>query len=156
MSLPVFANQASSEKGLLFRVQKWVTSPESNLGYSLILSSLQTNTDTLANSEDPDEMAHIIKIYTVCHSVIDFFATMVVSKFRDGRVHVRNSGVEGLDLFAPKLNLHVLIRIAFSVISLTTDRIYFGDKIFIAVCSLSVCPWAIPKQAFPWLSILLG
>ena len=52
-------------------------------------------------------MSCLIWIYTVCHSVIDFwlkplFATMGVSRFRDGRVHVRNLGVKGLiwwDLF---------------------------------------------------------
>ena len=42
-----------------------------------------------------------IRIYTVCHFVIYFwlkpqFATTAVSKFWDGRVHVRNLGMQGL------------------------------------------------------------
>ena len=42
--------------------------------------------------------SRLIRIYTVCHSVIDFFllkplfATMDESNFKDGRVHFRNSG----------------------------------------------------------------
>ena len=40
---------------------------------------------------------------TVCHSVFDFtvkplFKTVVRSKFKDGRVHFRNSGMKGLNL----------------------------------------------------------
>ena len=50
-------------------------------------------TDACANSVDPDEMAHQ-KLH--CYSVTDFllkplFATMDMSKFRDGRFHVINS-----------------------------------------------------------------
>ena len=46
----------------------------------------------------------LIRIYTVCHSVIDFllkplFATMDVSKFRDGRVYFRKSEVKGLNKY---------------------------------------------------------
>ena len=46
-------------------------------------------------------MSWLIRIYTVCHSIIDFwlkplFATMSLSKFRDGRIHVRNLGNKGL------------------------------------------------------------
>ena len=66
-------------------------------------SSLQTNTDTFANSVDPDETARrsrLIWIFIVCHSVIFFtkplFATMDVSKFRDGYANFRKSGVKGL------------------------------------------------------------
>ena len=52
----------------------------------LTFSSMLTSTDTFANSADPDD--RLIRIYTVCHFVIDFwqkplFATMDVSKFRD-------------------------------------------------------------------------
>ena len=48
-------------------------------------------------------MSHLIWIYTVCHSIIDFrlkllFVTMDVSKFRDGKVFFRNSGVKGLNV----------------------------------------------------------
>ena len=41
---------------------------------SLTLSVLQTNTDTIANSADPNVTARndSIRIYTVCHSVIIF------------------------------------------------------------------------------------
>ena len=30
-----------------------------------------TSIDTFVNSADPDEMSHVIRIYTVCHSVSD-------------------------------------------------------------------------------------
>ena len=37
---------------------------------SMILSALQTKTDTRVNSVDPDEkMRHLIRIYNVCQSV---------------------------------------------------------------------------------------
>ena len=69
---------------------------------------LQTKTDTSANSVDLDETAHmsrLIRIYTICHSVFDFrlkplFASMDVTKFKDGKVHVRNSGVKELMKFS--------------------------------------------------------
>ena len=68
------------------------------------LSALLTNTDTFANSVDPDETTHmsrIIRIYTVCHSISEFslicrFATMHMPKCKDRRVHLRNIGVLGL------------------------------------------------------------
>ena len=46
-------------------------------------------------------MSPLIRIYTVCHSVFHFrlqalFASVDMSKFKDGRVHFRNSGVKGL------------------------------------------------------------
>ena len=46
-------------------------------------------------------MSRLIWIYTVSNSVTELqlkhlFATMDVSKFRDGRVHFRNLGVKGL------------------------------------------------------------
>ena len=55
-----------------------------------------------ANSAGPNWAAcdeHLIRSYTVCYTVIEFclkllFATMNVSKFRDGRVHFRNSWTE--------------------------------------------------------------
>ena len=45
--------------------------------------------------------SHLIWIYTVCHSVFDFrmqplFASVDMSKFKDVRVHSRNSGMKGL------------------------------------------------------------
>ena len=66
----------------------------------LTLSSLQTNTDTFANSAYPEPSHQDLH----CNSVLDFwlkplFATMDVSKIRDGRVHVRNPGVKGLRHF---------------------------------------------------------
>ena len=47
-------------------------------------------------------MSHLIRIYTVCHSVFDFrlkplFASVDMAKFRDGRVHLKNSGMKGLN-----------------------------------------------------------
>ena len=38
----------------------------------LTLSGLQTNTDTYANSVDPDETAHLISIYTISHFILEF------------------------------------------------------------------------------------
>ena len=69
----------------------------------LALSAPQTKTDACANKEDPEEMAHKHRIYTVRHSVFDFrlkllFAAMDMSKFKDGKVHFRNLGMKGLIL----------------------------------------------------------
>ena len=63
------------------------------------MHSIQTNTGTFANSVDPDETARDEPSHLDLHYlpyVIDFllkclFATTDVSKFRDGRVHIRNS-----------------------------------------------------------------
>ena len=68
---------------------------------ALTISALLTTQNTCATSVDPDVMSRLIRIYTVCHSIIDFwmktlFATMDVSKFRDRREHFRNSEVKGL------------------------------------------------------------
>ena len=56
----------------------------------LIFQAWQTKTDTCANSVVPDQTARLIRIYIVCHSVVDFrlkplFASMDMSKFKDGR-----------------------------------------------------------------------
>ena len=73
----------------------------------LTFSSIQINTDTFANSADPDEAAlqepSHLDLHD-CYYVIDFglkplFAKMYVSKFRDGRVHVRNLGYERVNLY---------------------------------------------------------
>ena len=53
--------------------------------------------------------SHLIRIYTVCYSVIDLwlkllFTTMNVSKFKDGRVDCRNSEMKGLMTFTPDLD----------------------------------------------------
>ena len=50
----------------------------------LTLSAVQTKTNTCANSVAPDEMAGLIRLYTVCHFVFKvrlkpIFATMGVS-----------------------------------------------------------------------------
>ena len=65
----------------------------------MTVPSLQTN--TFSNSKAPDETARKDQSHQDlhCHSVIDFglkhlFATMDVSKFRDGRIHFINSGVK--------------------------------------------------------------
>ena len=68
----------------------------------LTLSSLQINTDILANSADPDEMACNKTSHQDLHYLpfwygfltTPLFATMDVSKFRDGSVHFRNSVVK--------------------------------------------------------------
>ena len=51
-------------------------------------------------------ISRLIRIYTVCHSVFDFwmaapFATMDVSKFKRRRVHFKNSGAKGLNSSSP-------------------------------------------------------
>ena len=49
-----------------------------------------------------------IRIYTICHSGLDFrlkplFAVVSTSKFKDGRVHFRDSGMKELNkLFLPE------------------------------------------------------
>ena len=53
-----------------------------------------------ANNVDPDETSHLIWIYTVCHSDFNFrlkplFASVDMSKFKDGGVHIRNTGMKG-------------------------------------------------------------
>ena len=68
------------------------------------LSSQQTTTDTCANSVDPDEIPHKEPSHQNLHCLpfhFDFrlkplFASVDVSKFKDGRVHFRNLGVKGL------------------------------------------------------------
>ena len=67
----------------------------------LTLSGRLTKKDSCANSVDPGETARLIKIYTVCHSVFDIrlkplFASVNMSRFKDGRVHFRNLGMQGL------------------------------------------------------------
>ena len=70
------------------------------------LLSLQTNTDTCVNSADPDEMPYNEPSHQNQHCLPfcywfwlkPLFATMNVSKFRDGRVHVRNLRIIGLRL----------------------------------------------------------
>ena len=72
---------------LLYQFLYWKKS--NNFSYnSLTLSSLQTNTDTLAKSADPEKMAHIKLSHQVNSNPC--FATTDVSKFRDERVHFRN------------------------------------------------------------------
>ena len=73
-------------------VEKWTC---------LILSFLQTNTDTCANSVDPDEKRLVTSQDLHYLPVTDFrqkpfFARMDVSKFSDGIIHLRNSGVKEL------------------------------------------------------------
>ena len=46
-------------------------------------------------------ISHLIKIRTVCHSILIFWlrpllGTMVLTRFKDGRDHFRNLGVKGL------------------------------------------------------------
>ena len=68
-------------------------------------SLTQTKTDTFCtcvNSVDPDEMVRNIWFYSVCHSIFNFrpkplFASVDVSKIKDKKFHVRNSGVKGLN-----------------------------------------------------------
>ena len=57
-------------------------------------------------------MSHLIRSYTVCHSVFDFtlkplFASVDMSKFKDGRMHFRNSGMKRLRQEIPALILSV-------------------------------------------------
>ena len=62
-----------------------------------------TVTDTYANSVDPDEMAHNEPSHQDPHCLqfyFDFglkplFGIMVLTKIKDGRVHFRNSGMNG-------------------------------------------------------------
>ena len=48
-------------------------------------------------------MSRLIRIYAVCHSVFDFklkalFASVDMSKVKDGMVHFRNSEMKGLSV----------------------------------------------------------
>ena len=68
------------------------------------LSARQTKTCTCANSVDQMRRVvtrRLIRIYTVCHSVLDFglkplFASVDKCKFKNRRVYSRNSGMKGL------------------------------------------------------------
>ena len=70
------------------------------------LSSLQINTDTIANCADPDDTAcnkpsyQNLHCLPFCYWIFDWnpFLQLDVSKFRDGKVHVRNSGVKVLNI----------------------------------------------------------
>ena len=66
-------------------------------------NNVDPGSDIYANNIDPDERAHyelmsgLIKIHTVCY--FDFclrhlYGTMVLTRFKDGRVHLRNSGMK--------------------------------------------------------------
>ena len=66
---------------------------------SLTLSAWQTKTDTIANSDDPDEMVCDQDLH--CLSFCFWFLTdllICISKYKAGRVHIRNSWVKGLTL----------------------------------------------------------
>ena len=71
----------------------------------MILSALQTNTDTFANSVDPDETAHHEPSHQDLHclpfcsgftTIQSTSVAMDVSKCTVGRAYFRNSGVKGL------------------------------------------------------------
>ena len=82
--------------------EQLLSADDTNTLTALTLSSLQTNTDTFANSVDPDETAHNEQSHQDLNCAIlllwlkPWFATMDVSKCIDGKVHVRNPGVKGL------------------------------------------------------------
>ena len=75
-----------------------------NILYSLTPSSLQTNVHIFKNSADPDETARNkpshqdLQCLPICYWFLtkSLIATMDVTKFGDGRVHLINSGVKGL------------------------------------------------------------
>ena len=55
-------------------------------------------------------MSHLIWIYTIWDSVLDFklkplLNSMDMSKFKNGRVHFRNSGMKGLTVRASNLSI---------------------------------------------------
>ena len=74
---------------------------------------MQTKTDTCANSVDPDKTAHnepshqdlhclpfclfFCLLFCVLITLKPLFEAVDMSKFKDGRVHIRNSGVKGLN-----------------------------------------------------------
>ena len=67
----------------------------------LTISAWQTKTDICANSVEPILVTRLIRIYTVCHSVFDLrlkplFASVNMSKFKDGKFHLRDSGMKAL------------------------------------------------------------
>ena len=84
---------------------------EIQLFVKVILSSLQTSSDTFANSADPDETARDEPSYQDIHDLpfclIFFllkplFATKDVSESKDWIVHVKNYRVKGLNVFLNK------------------------------------------------------
>ena len=91
------------------------------------------NTDALqTNSEDPDETAHNEPSHRDlhCNSVIDFwlkplFVTMDVSKFRDGGVNFKNSGVKGF------MGIFVNVEFAFCFsVPIPTVRRYYIHRVW--------------------------
>ena len=68
---------------------------------NFIASAQQTSPDTFASSADQNETNRLIRIYTVCHSVIDFslkplvFATMDVSELETEQPILETQGWKG-------------------------------------------------------------
>ena len=85
------------------RTQKqfWQELPPWKFTIPLNLSTLQSSTDTFANSADRYEQSHQdLHHLQSSYWLFDWlFAAMVVSKFRDGRAHFRNSAVKGLNRY---------------------------------------------------------
>ena len=78
-------------------------------GYFLTFSAWQSKTATCANNLDPDETAYnepssqilhrlpfCLYIYINNFRLKTLFASIDIIKFKDWRVHFRNSGMEGL------------------------------------------------------------
>ena len=88
----------------------------------LTLSAQQTKTDTCANSVDPDETArngpshqdlHYLPFGFFDYTLKPLFEAVDMSKFKDGRVHYRNSGMKGLTLDILSMNELTMIRVQF-------------------------------------------
>ena len=114
--------------------------------------------NVFANSVDPDETAHNEPSHQDLHCLpfcFDFwlrplFRTMVRIRFKDGRVHFRNSGMKGLEL-AKNRNLKCTSRVtikSIKVAEVDLDWIYetlqsetiSSWHIGIAQCQINVTP----------------
>ena len=65
------------------------------------LNKVTMQTITMQKGRSRLDSCHLIRIYTVCHSVLIFLSSvkMDISKFNNEKVHFINSGMKGLNQF---------------------------------------------------------
>ena len=89
-----------------------------NSAFWLNLTALQTKIDICANSVDPDvttrkEPSHQdLTVYQsgFCFRLKPLFASVDVSKFKNGTAHFRNSGLKGLKMRLTFITIDILCR----------------------------------------------
>ena len=94
------------------------------------------NTDTFANSVDPDETARNVSSWSTLFAILlliltkPLFATMDESKFRDGRAHFRSSGMKELYIITylthsqSRISVHYLFHPRVSEVDSSIFKLY--------------------------------